>query len=72
MRKLEDRKRPAHRVGMGSNDYRVIKRGCRRATITFDQMMFDTIRERAIKEGTCLNEQVRTLIEWGLESADNA
>lgn len=43
--------------------------GKRSANIFFDEETFLTLRTRAQCEGTSFSEQVRTLIEWGLESA---
>ena len=36
--------------------------------VRFDSETFDEIRKRAIKEGTSFAEQVRILVEWGLEA----
>lgn len=43
----------------------------RRIVVSFSQETFEVIRERALKEGGSFAEQVRTLVEWGLE-ADEA
>lgn len=37
--------------------------------VRMDHETFDDLRARAIRERTSLSEQVRTMIEWGLESA---
>ncbi|KKN17941.1 hypothetical protein LCGC14_0960870 [marine sediment metagenome] len=36
--------------------------------VRFDPETFEEIRRRAIKEGTSFAEQVRILVEWGLEA----
>jgi len=38
-------------------------------SIRFDDLTFETIRERAKVENTSFAEQVRTLVEWGLDSS---
>lgn len=38
------------------------------AVVSFDAEDFETIRPRAIKHGTSFAEQVRILVEWGLEA----
>lgn len=51
-------------------------RGCRRrdaknvlqAVVRFDPDTFEQIRQRAIAEKTSFAEQVRRLVEWGLEA----
>jgi len=40
--------------------------------IRFDRDTFDQVRALAVKEGTSFSEQVRRLIEWGLEVASDA
>lgn len=35
----------------------------------FEDDLFEEIRQRAIRENTSFNEQVRILCEWGLEEA---
>mgnify|MGYP000265306718 CR=1 FL=1 len=35
----------------------------------FEDETFGEIRMRTIAEGTSINEQVRILVEWGLEAA---
>jgi hypothetical protein len=57
-------KRP---VAAGAIDRRDPTR--RAIAVTFDGDTFDAIRARAIREGTSFGEQVRTLVEWGLEAA---
>lgn len=37
--------------------------------VTFDAGTFGIMRRRALAENTSVGEQVRTLVEWGLESA---
>jgi hypothetical protein len=36
-------------------------------TVRFDEETFETIRRRAVAQGTSFSEQVRLLVEWGLE-----
>jgi hypothetical protein len=50
-------------------------RGCRRGShikivCAFDEDTFATVRKLAVKEQTSVAEQIRKLVEWGLE-ADN-
>ncbi len=40
------------------------------STIHLDPEVFAEVRERAIREGTSFGEQVRLLVEWGLEQAE--
>lgn len=40
----------------------------RRIIVSFPEETFAEIRERAERERTSFAEQVRTLVEWGLES----
>jgi hypothetical protein len=40
----------------------------RRVVCGFDQETFQVIRDRAVKENTSFAEQVRLLVEWGLEA----
>lgn len=44
--------------------------GMRRLVIDFDDEMFAALRSRAVRERTSVGEQVRTMVEWGLESAE--
>lgn len=44
----------------------------RHIAIAFDVDVFNEIRSRAQKEGTSFAEQVRLLVEWGLESAETS
>lgn len=37
----------------------------------FPQEMFDTIRKMAVENNSSFSEQVRTIIEWGLETIDD-
>jgi hypothetical protein len=41
--------------------------GSRRIVVQFDDETFGEIRRRAEAEGSSFAEQVRTLVEWGLE-----
>lgn len=52
------------RVAKGVTDRRV----ARRVVIAFDDETFATIRQRAIAAETSFAEQVRLLVEWGLET----
>lgn len=45
-------------------------RGMMRTVVAFDPETHESIRSRAIKEGTSFAEQVRVLIEWGLMNDD--
>ncbi|MCG8506197.1 MAG: hypothetical protein MI755_16455 [Sphingomonadales bacterium] len=54
---------------------RPVARGVRKdrklaVVVAFDEETFDAIRQRAISEGTSFGEQVRTLVEWGLDDAE--
>jgi hypothetical protein len=40
----------------------------RRIVVAFPEETFADVRARAEKEGTSFAEQVRTLVEWGLEA----
>ena len=35
----------------------------------FEADTFDVLRARAVRENTSVAEQIRTLVEWGLESS---
>jgi len=37
--------------------------------VRLDDETFEQVRQRAIAENTSFNEQVRQLVEWGLEAA---
>lgn len=45
------------------------KTGRRGIVVEFDVDTFAQVRERALANDTSFAEQVRTLVEWGLESA---
>lgn len=47
----------------------LLANGQRQVVIKMDQDQFDEVRELAAREGTSLAEQLRNLIEWGLEAA---
>jgi hypothetical protein len=47
-------------VRHGPNDMRIV--------VSFDDETFAVIRKRAIQRGTSFAEQVRQLVEWGLEA----
>ncbi|WP_249696470.1 hypothetical protein [Stappia sp. WLB 29] len=38
--------------------------------VRLDDETFAAVRARAVEEGTSFSEQVRLLIEWGLEAAE--
>lgn len=40
-----------------------------RCCVAFDSDQFEEIREQAVEDRTSFAEQVRLLVEWGLESA---
>ncbi len=42
----------------------------KQSVVAFDIETFDQIRARAVSEGTSFAEQVRLLVEWGLEAAN--
>lgn len=44
----------------------------RRTDVYFDHDTYDIIRQRAVANRTSFAEEVRTLVEWGLESAKEA
>ena len=57
--------------GMGSKKRGIGLRGfgeVRRIVIVFQDEMFSKIRDRAIKNKTSFAEQVRLLVEWGMEA----
>lgn len=41
----------------------------RQTIVRMDAETFEEIRERAVREKTSFSEQVRLLLEWGLETA---
>lgn len=47
-----------------SSDMRMI-------SASFDTETFQEIRQRALDQGTSLSEQIRILVEWGLEANDD-
>lgn len=47
-----------------------IHKGRSRVVIAFDDEMFTKVQKLAQCEGTSFAEQVRCLVEWGLEEAD--
>lgn len=42
--------------------------GTSQCVVRLDDETFGQIRERAIREGTSFAEQIRLLVEWGLEA----
>lgn len=57
--------RGIRKAGSGHAD----KPGLLRIVCAFDEETFAQIRGRAVKEQTSFAEQVRQLVEWGLEEA---
>ena len=51
-----------HAVGLG-----FIKGDYRRIVVSFDEEMFSEIYKRARRANTSFAEQVRLLVEWGLD-----
>lgn len=45
-------------------------RGQRRVVCAFDIETFEFIQSRAVKMKTSFAEQVRTLVEWGIEALE--
>ena len=43
-------------------------KGYRRIVVSFDEETFDAVRKLAESTGTSFAEQVRLLVEWGLEA----
>lgn len=56
---------PIEKVGRGLAD----RGGLKRIVVAFDDETFEVIRDRAVKAQTSFAEQVRQLVEWGLEDA---
>jgi hypothetical protein len=55
---------------------RALAKGCRtrardrpQVVVRLDDEMFEEVRQRAEREKTSFGEQVRILVEWGLEAA---
>lgn len=42
--------------------------GWKQLVVRMDEETFDEIRRRAIRENTSVAQQIRLLIEWGLEA----
>lgn len=62
------------RVGqqVASGPGRGVQRGAdtmKRIVVSFDTDTFDELHRRARRDGTSFAEQVRQLVEWGLEAA---
>lgn len=63
---------------LGAQRYDGPARGVRRANgrrqivITMDEDQFEEVRALAEAEGTSTAEQLRNLIEWGLEAVETA
>lgn len=45
------------------------KPGYRAIIVRVEDELFALVRDRAVKHGTSFGEQVRILLEWGLEEA---
>jgi len=58
---------PAGGTTRNGRDVRWLQ-GKRRINVTLDDETFDEIRRRALAERTSFSEQVRLLVEWGLEA----
>ena len=56
--------RVAKGVAQGVSD----KPGLKRVVCAFDEETFDQVRARAIAQNTSFAEQVRQLVDWGLEA----
>ncbi|OWJ67423.1 hypothetical protein [Inquilinus limosus] len=50
--------------------YRRTPDSATRIVVSFDRDTFEQIRQRAERERTSFAEQVRTLVEWGLEDCE--
>lgn len=59
-------KQPA--VGYRQSQKAAPHRTQQRCVVGFDPETFQVIRDRAIREKTSFAEQVRLLVEWGLEA----
>lgn len=60
---MTERRYQPERIGRG------LEHGlCKRIVVSFDDETFDTIRARAVENGTSFAEQVRELVEWGLDT----
>lgn len=53
--------------GRGATD-KDHRRYQKRIVVGFDPETFDQMRSRAVKAGTSMGEQIRLLVEWGLEA----
>lgn len=66
MIRISAQKRP-HRVAVGVSSPE--RPHAVQAVVSFDTETFAAIRERAIAGRVSFAEQVRTLVQWGMESA---
>jgi hypothetical protein len=48
------------------------RRGMRQMSVQFDEETYQVIHARAVAAGTGFGEQVRLLVEWGLEADEKA
>ena len=48
------------------------RRGMRQMSVQFDEETYQVIYARAVAAGTSFGEQVRLLVEWGLEADEKA
>ena len=58
---------PAGGTTRNGKDVRWLQ-GKRRINVTLDDETFDEIRKLAVAEKTSFAEQIRLLVEWGLEA----
>ena len=61
------RKWPSEKVGEGT-----VKGQMRRFHVGLDPDTYEYLRYRAMKAGRSFSEEVRLVIEWGLDSANTA
>lgn len=54
--------------GKGHQPNKEKRRYQTRIVVGFDPETFNDMRDRALKAGTSMGEQIRLLVEWGLEA----
>jgi len=54
-----------HPVANGCRRHGAVEIGCK-----FDEDMFEEIKRLALKNKTSFSEQLRTLVQWGLDTLD--
>jgi hypothetical protein len=69
MIRISAQRRP-HRVAVGVSSPK--RPHAIQAVVSFDEETFRAIRERAIAGHVSFAQQVRELVEWGMESADGS